>query len=100
MAGAYSTTPLAKKLGIKEGFVIRLHGVPAHYRSLFTDWPQHVHIESDPGPKKDLIHFFTCRAEELQGQLGALREEIRLAGNIWISWPKKASKVPTDLTED
>lgn len=97
---AYSSTPLAKKLGLKEGFVIRLHNEPDSYRSLFTDWPPDVTIERDKKKKKDFIHFFTISAEELHKQLPLLKEEIFPNGIIWISWPKKASKVPTDITED
>jgi hypothetical protein len=98
--GAYTSTPLAKKLGIKEGSIIRLHHAPVHYQSLFTDWPANVTIATTEEKKKDVIHFFTHSAEELHRHLPALKEEIQPAGSIWISWPKKASKVPTDLTED
>lgn len=97
---AYSATPLAKKLGLKEGFIIRLHNEPGYYRSLFTDWPTEVIIEKSKAKKKDFIHFFTKSAEELHQQLPLLKEEIVDNGIIWISWPKKASKVPTDITED
>jgi hypothetical protein len=97
---AYSATPLARKLGIKEGSVIRLYHQPPGYRSLFTDWPENVITDEDSGNKKDLIHFFTQSAEELHHSLPGLKDEIRPNGAIWISWPKKASKVPTDLTED
>ncbi len=97
---AYSSTPLAKKLGIVEGAVIRLVGQPANYPSLFADWPEGVCVETTDVKKKDLIHFFTRSAEELQQQLQALKNEIRPNGAIWVSWPKKVAKVPTDLTED
>jgi hypothetical protein len=97
---AYSSTPLARKLGIKEGFVIRLHGTPEYYHTLFTDWPAGVTIEEDVRKKKNLIHFFSKSAEELHHHLPLLRDEIVANGAIWISWPKKASNVPTDLTED
>jgi len=96
----YSSTPLARKLGIKEGMVIRLHHEPEHYRSLFSDWPLNVRIENDTKKTKHLVHFFTKRAEELHRHLPLLKEEIIPDGAIWISWPKKASKVSTDLTED
>lgn len=80
--------------------MIRLHNEPPYYRSLFTDWPQNVMVETHPDGKKDLIHFFTTRAEELHRHLPLLKKEIHPAGSLWISWPKKAAKVPTDLTED
>ena len=61
----YSQTPLAKKLGIKDGFTIRLINQPAHYFSLFADLPADLKIETDPFIKKDFIHFFTTSAMEL-----------------------------------
>ncbi|HET7896990.1 MAG TPA: hypothetical protein VFL47_04960 [Flavisolibacter sp.] len=96
---AYTATPLAKKLGLKDGYTVRLHGEPEYYRSLFTDWPAVV-VENNPAQKKNLVHFFTKDAEELHHYLPLLKEEIVDNGILWISWPKKASKVPTDLTED
>lgn len=97
---AYSATPLAKKLGLKEGFVIRLHNEPESYLSLFTDWPANVFVENDKAKKKNFIHFFTKEAKEFHQQLPALKTEIVSNGVIWVSWPKKASKIPSDITED
>ncbi len=99
MAG-YSSTPLTKKLGIKPGSSIRLINAPAHYFSLFTDMPADVDFASEPGPDKDLIHFFTTELAEIETLLPDLKSEIAPAGIIWVSWPKKAAKVPTDVTED
>src|SRR4051794_13807485 len=100
MASAYSSTPLARKLGIKEGFVIRLHSEPANYYALFTDWPPGVTVDADERTRKNLVHFFTTTKAELGRELPALKAEIFSNGSIWISWPKKAAKLPTDLTED
>lgn len=99
-ATAYSSTPLARKLGLKEGFVIRLSNEPASYLSLFADWPAGVLIENDKTKKKDFIHSFVVKAKDLHDQLPSLKDEIVDNGIIWISWPKKASKAPTDITED
>jgi len=96
----YSGTPLAKKLGIKEGFKIRLENQPEYYFDLFTDMPLNVQITNDKNVKKDLIHYFTKGVKELRDDIQSLRSEIEANGTIWISWPKKASKVPTDITED
>lgn len=96
----YSATPLAKKLGIKEGFVIDLINAPAGYAALFTDWPPNVHVAKNATQKKDLIHFFTKDAKELFARLRLIKQEIKEAGMIWVSWPKKASNVPTNVTED
>jgi hypothetical protein len=96
----YSTTPLAKKLGIKPGFHINLVHAPEHYFELFTDMPADIIIEDDIDTKKDFIHFFTKKDEELIKLLPSLKKQIKPNGIIWVSWPKKASKVITDITED
>jgi hypothetical protein len=96
----YSGTPLAKKLGIKSGFNIRLINAPEHYLSLFTDMPTDVCFVDQPGSKLNLIHFFTKSYDELFEILPVLKDQIAQNGIIWISWPKKASKIVTDITED
>ena len=99
-ATGYSGTPLAKKLGIKEGFKIRVVNQPANYFELFTEMPENLRILTDKKIKKNLIHYFTRQAEDLYKDIVFLRNELEQDGAIWISWPKKASKVPTDITED
>jgi hypothetical protein len=96
----YSGTPLAKKLGIKDGYKVRVVNVPAHYYELFTDWPENVSVWEDEVTKKNLIHYFTKSAENLANDIASLRAEIEVNGVIWISWPKKSSKITTDITED
>lgn len=96
----YSGTPLAKKLGIKEGFIIRLVNQPDYYFDLFTDMPEDIIIAIDKKNKKQFIHYFTNQAKELVRDIVLLKNEIEPNGIIWVSWPKKASKVPTDITED
>ena len=96
----YSGTPLAKKLGIKQGFKVMLINAPDHYMELFTDMPSDVYFESDETFKKDLIHFFTSKNDELLTQLPGLKTMIKPNGMIWVSWPKKASRVLSDVTED
>jgi hypothetical protein len=99
MAG-YSSTPLAKKLGIKEGFKIRLVNPPDHYFELFTDLPKNIIVSTDKKTKKNLIHFFAKKLSDIQKEIAFLKNEIEQDGIIWISWYKKASKIPTDVTED
>ena len=99
-SAGYSATPLAKKLGIKEGFKIRVVNQPADYFELFTEMPENLRILTDKKIKKNLIHYFTRQAEDLYKDIVFLRNELEQDGAIWISWPKKASKVPTDITED
>jgi Protein of unknown function (DUF3052) len=96
----YSGTPLAKKLGLKEGFKIRLVNQPDYYFKLFTDIPENIEILNDKKSKKNLIHYFTKEAKDLNKDIISLRNEIEPNGMIWISWPKKASKIVTDITED
>ncbi len=96
----YSGTPLAKKLGIKEGFKVRLVNPPDYYHDLFDDFPKEVTIAKDKKTKKNFIHYFTNQASDLENDIVSLRNEIEPNGMIWISWPKTASKVATDVTED
>ncbi len=99
MAG-YSSTPLAKKLGIKDGFTIAIINAPAHYADLFTDMPDNICFSALGKQKKDLVHFFTKNAAEFHKILPKLKNEIVPDGIIWVSWPKKSSKVPTDVDEN
>lgn len=99
-SAGYSGTPLAKKLGIKDGFKIRIVNHPKNYFDLFIDFPKNVEVLSDKNIKKNFIHYFTKSAKELSVDVAGLREEIVAEGMIWISWPKKASKVATDINED
>lgn len=96
----YSNASLVKKLGIKPGFKIRLINPPEHYFDLLEVLPVDTEFFEEPGPGTDLIHYFTKQASDLGKVLPALKTEIVSNGMIWVSWPKKASKVPTDLTED
>lgn len=96
----YSGTPLAKKLGIKEGFSIRIVNQPDHYFDLFEDFPENIDIRKEKKTKKDFIHYFTKQSKELDRDIISLKNEIVSNGMIWISWPKKSSKIKTDVTED
>jgi hypothetical protein len=99
MAG-YSGTPLAKKLGIKMGAKVMLLNAPDNYLQLFTDLPTDVYFVGGGDVKKDVIHFFTKQQDEFLTMLPQLMRQIKPDGMIWVSWPKKASKVVTDITED
>ncbi|MBD1367308.1 DUF3052 family protein [Mucilaginibacter sp. ZT4R22] len=96
----YSGTPLAKKLGIRSGFNVRLINQPGHYFELFTDLPPDIVLVDDHSTSVNLVHFFTKEYQELVAILPVLRQQITQDGIIWVSWPKKASKVATDVTED
>jgi hypothetical protein len=96
----YSGTPLEKKLGIKNKFKIKLVNEPENYFDLFQDLPDDIRIIKDKKTKKDLIHYFATGAVQLNKDISSLRTEIEPNGMIWISWPKKSSKVETDLDEN
>lgn len=99
MAG-YSGTPLAKKLGIKSGIRLLLVNAPGNYAELVAPLPPEVQVSSRFRGSVDLCHFFTRRDVELRAKLPRLMSLIRQDGCIWVSWPKRASGVKTDVTED
>lgn len=99
MAG-YSGTPLVKKLGIRSGSRIFPAGAPLDYAKLVGPLPSDAVLMSRVTRDTDIVHLFCTKKIELAKSLGALRNKLRDDGAIWVSWPKKASKVPTDVTED
>ena len=99
MAG-YSATPLAKKLGIKSGYTVRLINAPENYFELFTDMPNDIHVLTDTKTRKNFIHVFIKQIGELEKNIVRLKNEIEQDGMIWVSWYKKSAKIPTDVTED
>ena len=99
MAG-YSGIPLAKKLGFSESCRVRTTNPPNDYLRLVTPRPDNVLISGSIRKDIDIWHFFARFAATLQQYLPRMRDLIRQNGMIWVSWPKKASRVPTDITED
>ena len=101
MANAgYSGTPLARKLGIKDGSMVFAPGAPNNYRKLLEPLPPGVRFSTKEGKTTDLVHLFTSKRSELSRSLTAFRKALNAEAVVWVSWPKKASKVPTDITED
>ena len=100
MTAGYSGTPLAKKLGYKPNFVVSLVNGPDDYESLVTPLPEGVIIGRRASPGCDLLHFFTNSRDELFRGLGEYKNLIKQDGAIWVSWYKKAAKLPTEITED
>lgn len=125
----YSGTPLPRKLGIKPGARIGLAGAPAGFAALLGPLPDGARIETGAPPDGpgsadtvlndtalndtvltdtvlpgtgpfDVIVFFTVQQAELAGRLSGLRARMAPAAGLWIAWPKRASRVPTDMTED
>ena len=100
MTTGYSGTPLAKKLGIKEGFSVTAVNAPDNFEELLQPLPNHVSLSSELKPEIDVIHFFTNSRDELFRGLAEYKRLIKQNGSIWVSWYKKAAKLPTEITED
>ena len=99
MAG-YSGTPLAKKLGIKDGHEVAFVGAPPEFATALGDLPGSVRVKSRAtGPLDVIVAFFTRRAK-LERRFGRLAAALEPAGGLWIAWPKRSSGVGSDLTED
>lgn len=96
----YSGTPLAKKLGIKPGSCIFTENAPDNYQALLAPLPEGVEFASKVSAKVDLVHLFTKEAKELSARLKKYLGAIKDDAVIWVSWPKKAAKIATDITED
>ncbi len=98
MTTAYSGTPLAKKLGYKSGMKVWFDAMPD---GVFAEiaLPDLVPLGA-PEPGLDAAHIFVRPRADMEAKLAMLRPLLQPAGFIWVSWPKKASKVPTDITED
>jgi Protein of unknown function (DUF3052) len=96
----YSGTPLSKKLGIKEGSCLLLLSAPKDYFQLLEPLPDGVTFQSRAGRRIDIAQIFVTRREALRGHLAQLRKALSKDAAVWVSWPKKAAKVATDVTED
>lgn len=99
MAG-YSGTPLAAKLGINAGTEIYVVGAPDDYLNLVGPLPEDAKVAARPSSDTDLVHIFSSRKAELAKALKAYRSKLKPTAVVWVSWPKKSAKVPTDITED
>jgi hypothetical protein len=96
----YSGTPLARKLGIKEGGHVFVLNAPTGYKKLVEPLPPAVVFQSKADKATDIAHLFVTAASELKKQLANLRKKLKPDAAVWVSWPKKSSKVVTDTTED
>ena len=100
MTTGYSGTPLAKKLGIKEGSKVYVLDAPDNYQALLAPLPAEVKFVSKLTGSTQVVHVFVDQRQVLEKALKNLRQKMPVDSIIWVSWPKKASKVPTDVTED
>jgi hypothetical protein len=96
----YSGTPLARKLGITESSRVFLFDAPKDYEQLVEPLPVGVAFEARASQKIDVAHIFVTKKEVLAERLAVLRQMLRPDATVWVSWPKKAAKVPTTVTED
>ena len=101
MAAGYSGTPLAKKLGIKEGHAVALLGAPDGFDEVLGETlPHPVDVRTRATGTADVIVSFHTKRSHLEGRVAALLKVLDVDGGLWIAWPKRASGVPTDITED
>lgn len=100
MTAGYSGTPLAKKLSLKSGMRVWFDAMPESVRAEIVDAALTLHECSVPEAPLDAAHIFVTERQAMEARIATLRPLLAPAGFLWISWPKKASKVPTDITED
>jgi hypothetical protein len=99
MAG-YSSRSLVEKLGITPGARIAIVNAPRGYRATLGRLPAGVRVATVARGPLPFIQFFTTSRKALEGKFGALVRALAPAGALWVSWPKRASGVATDVTED
>lgn len=100
MTPGYSATPLIRKLGIKDEHRVVLISAPAQYTEWIAPVPPSVEFSPKISAKTDLVHLFVSERKTLRSKLESFRKTLKSDAVVWVSWPKKASKLPTDITED
>lgn len=101
MSTGYSGTPLVKKLGIQSGFHIAFVHAPDGYSTTLGELPQNIAIhEALDGGQLDFVQAFYTLRIDFEADFLQLKNALKRDGMLWISWPKKVSKVPTDLNEN
>jgi hypothetical protein len=91
---------LVKKLGIKRAFRVKTAKAPRRYREMLTPLPEDVKISSRLRGQVDVWHVFSTSRADLERRLPRCMDDIRQNGMIWASWPKRASGIPSDVSED
>lgn len=101
MTAGYSGTPLPRKLGIRAGDVVALLGAPADLPALLAPLPDGVDLRAGDDPVgADVVLFFTADRAALEARADGLGRAVHPDRSLWVAWPKRASGVPTDMTED
>jgi len=98
--GAYSKTPLFKKLGIKDNYSLYVKNAPVEYVTLFQELPPNIHFSKHLRKNIDFIHLFVTSRKQLTSSYLKLYSALKQTGLLWISWPKGSSKIETDLNRD
>jgi len=96
----YSGTPLPRKLGIREGARVALIGAPEGFDATLGELPDGVRVLRRASAPLDVVVAFVTARADLERRLPPLAAALDPAGGLWFAWPKRASKVPTDVTED
>jgi hypothetical protein len=98
----YSGTPLPKKLGIKEGYAVALLRPPSDFRRTLGELPSGVTLQSGLAGQVsfDVVVAFITKRSQLERQLASIRRRMTPAAGLWVAWPKKASGVSADITDD
>ena len=99
-SSGYSGTPLPRKLGIKEGAAVAFVNAPGDFADTLGESPDGVTVRERVRGPLDVVVFFTVRRADLERRIERLKAALDPAGRLWIAWPKRASKVETDMTED
>ena len=100
MTAGYSGTPLARKLSLKDGMRVWWDGMPDSVRGEIAAEGLQLDLLADPTPPVDAAHIFVVERVDLEAKLAQLLLLLERSGFIWVSWPKKASGVASDITED
>jgi len=100
MAAGYSGTPLAKKLSLRDGQRVWFDAMPESVQDEIGEYALELTFVAGPEECPDAAHIFVTERAAMEAKLATLRETMAHDGYIWVSWPKKASQVPTDITED
>ena len=96
----YSGTPLIKKLGLQAGQRSAVINAPDNYTELLGPLPEGVELDRKLGAKQDFLHYFQKQRASLEADFPQLKASLAYSGMLWISWPKQASKVETDINEN
>jgi hypothetical protein len=100
MAAGYSKSSLVHKLGIKDGFKVALVDAPENYAHILGKLPGNVQVSRSARRELDFIQFFCMSKQNLEEKFPSLKSALSPKGMLWISWPKGASAIETDLNEN